>query len=195
AGGGARVPRGRGVCSPPAAEHGWTASRAVIQTVNADMPFLVDSLTMALTSHGFRVDATIHPIFRVVRAADGTLETIEHGPGNGGGKRESFIHFEIAREADPRVLAAIERRLERTLRDVRTAVSDWPAMLRKLRAAAAELDANTVSPPSDVAEARAFLAWLADDHFTLLGYREYELIPGEDADRLEPKPGTGLGLL
>src|SRR5690606_34165541 len=70
-----------------------------------------------------------------------------------------------------------------------------PAMLRKLRAAAAELDGNTVSEPSDVAEARAFLAWLAEDHFTLLGYREYELIPGEDADRLELRPGTGLGLL
>src|SRR5690606_10845966 len=128
-------------------------------------------------------------------AARGRLTGVEHGGGNRAAKRESFIHFEIAREAEPRVLAAIERKLLRTLRDVRAAVADWPAMLRKLRAAAAELDGNTVSDPSDIAEARAFLAWLAEDHFTLLGYREYQLIPGEHADRLELRPGTGLGLL
>ena len=45
------------------------------------------------------------------------------------------------------------------------------------------------------AEAGAFLEWLARDHFTLLGYREYELAEGAQFDELEPRPGTGLGLL
>ena len=44
----------------------------------------------------------------------------------------------------------------------------------------------------ELAEGKALLQWLADDHFTFLGYRDYELT---DDDRLVPVPGTGLGLL
>jgi glutamate dehydrogenase len=44
-------------------------------------------------------------------------------------------------------------------------------------------------------QARELLEWLADNHFTFLGYREYRLHRGADADRLEALHGTGLGLL
>ncbi len=44
----------------------------------------------------------------------------------------------------------------------------------------------------EVEEARELLRWLAADHFTFLGYREYEL---KDSDALAAVPGTGLGIL
>ena len=56
-------------------------------------------------------------------------------------------------------------------------------------------------PPELVAESQALLHWLADDHFTFLGYREYVLakvvLPGSGAeeDVLQPVAGSGLGIL
>ena len=44
-------------------------------------------------------------------------------------------------------------------------------------------------------EAGELLAWLADGHFIFLGYREYDLVPGDDGEALRAVPGTGLGFL
>ncbi|QXQ97208.1 NAD-glutamate dehydrogenase [Streptomyces sp. WY228] len=49
-----------------------------------------------------------------------------------------------------------------------------------------------IHPDEEVEEARELLRWLAADHFTFLGYREYEL---KDSDALAAVPGTGLGIL
>ena len=46
-----------------------------------------------------------------------------------------------------------------------------------------------------MSESRALLAWLADDHFTFLGYREYQLQDVDGEDALRAVPGTGLGIL
>ncbi len=45
------------------------------------------------------------------------------------------------------------------------------------------------------AEIEALMRWLADGHFTFLGYREYDLEDGPDGMALRRVPGTGLGLL
>jgi glutamate dehydrogenase len=44
-------------------------------------------------------------------------------------------------------------------------------------------------------EAEALLRWLADGHFTFLGYREYDLVDGPEGMALRAVPGTGLGIL
>src|SRR5690606_38773237 len=59
------------VFNPPAAD--GPGQRTVIETVNDDMPFLVDSLTMALSSLGLTIDVTIHPLLYVTRTARGKL--------------------------------------------------------------------------------------------------------------------------
>src|SRR5262249_46586027 len=47
----------------------------------------------------------------------------------------------------------------------------------------------------DLTEAWDLLTWLADNHFTFLGYREYALTEGPNGDELRGMPGTGLGIL
>src|SRR5207344_1584420 len=54
--------------------------------------------------------------------------------------------------------------------------------------------ANKQRDPN-IEESAALLDWLADNHFTFLGYREFRLMRGEDIDLLEPIPGTSLGIL
>jgi glutamate dehydrogenase len=180
------------VFNPTLERDGWTSTHTIVETANDDMPFLVVSLAMALTRLGHPMLATIHPVVRVTRSARGELASVESGED---GQAESFIHFEIVRETDPALLASAEAALAATLRDVRAAVEDWPKMLERLRAAAADLRATPGLPADLKAESGSFLEWLARDHFTLLGFREYELADGEAFDTLTPRPDTGLGLL
>ena len=86
---------------------------------------------------------TIHPLLQVERSAEGELLDVQYArTAAADGKPESFIHFEIVRETDAAMLAAIEAGLASALRHVRAAVEDWPAMLERLRTAAADLRAN-----------------------------------------------------
>ena len=47
----------------------------------------------------------------------------------------------------------------------------------------------------ELAEATALLEWILDDHFTFLGYHEYDLVRENGEDALRRVPGTGLGIL
>ncbi len=182
------------VFNPAVDRDGWLSDASIVQLVTDDMPFLVDSVTMTLNRLGHRVQLLIHPILGVKRSASGQLQELVPLRGDGAHNAESFIHIEISKIADADVLTRLQTALEDALGDVRAAVEDWRAMLAELRNANAELR-QTAPTRSDVLnESCDFLDWLADDHFTLLGYREYELSRGKTVDRLRPVPGTGLGI-
>ncbi|HEY7670992.1 MAG TPA: NAD-glutamate dehydrogenase, partial [Gammaproteobacteria bacterium] len=183
------------VFNPTLERDGWTSARTIVEMVNDDMPFLVDSSTLTLTALGHTIYVTIHPLVQTVRSG-GRLAAVKLAQATDAkAKRESLIHIEIQRETDPRVLDKLRKAFLRALRDVRVAVTDWRAMRRALATAAAELRKSDLKDRELLAESCALLDWLANNHFTLLGYREYALTPGEEADELRIRPGTGLGLL
>ncbi len=189
-------PRAR-IVNPTLEEHGWQSTHTVIEVVHDDMPFLVDSATMEVNRHGLTLHLFIHPILHVVRDAHGSLiDVLAPDDSTASQHRESFMHVEVDRIVDAATLATIGEDLERVLRDVQYATSDWPKMTAAMRAAAADLERH---PPSHGAEPRdeacAFLAWLADGHFTFLGYRCNDLVAFEGGDALKSVPGTGLGIL
>jgi len=181
------------VFNPTLERDGYTSPHTVVETVNDDMPFLVDSMSMALASMGHAIHVTIHPVLSVSRSPSGSLTSVTAASKEDA--TESLIHFEIVREADADVHRAIEDRLLTTLRDVRAAVDDWQLMLVKLNETIDELREASGLPEDLKSESVALLEWLANDHFTLLGFREYELTPGETSDELNAREGSGLGLL
>ena len=60
------------VFSPSAGEDGWWSRHSVIQIVNDDMPFLVDSTTMEINRQGLTLHLIAHPIYAVERDEKGT---------------------------------------------------------------------------------------------------------------------------
>jgi glutamate dehydrogenase len=185
------------VVHPALEEHGWQSTHTVVEIVTDDMPFLVDSVTMAVNRHGLTLHLFIHPIVRVLRDADGVLEDVVPESGIAAmGRRESFMHVEVDRIGDAAAAARLAADIERVLLDVRVAVEDWPKMLAQLRAVAADIEKSPPPlPPAELAEGRAFLEWLADNHFTLLGYRCHDLVDLDGAPGLRIVPGSGLGIL
>ncbi|MFF3307261.1 NAD-glutamate dehydrogenase [Streptomyces sp. NPDC002952] len=187
------------VHTPTVEENGWTCTHSVVEVVTDDMPFLVDSVTNELSRQGRGIHVVIHPQFVVRRDLTGRL--IEVLPGRPGGDLphdasvESWIHVEIDRETDRADLKQITADLLRVLSDVRESVEDWEKMRDSALRIAEELPKEPTADDlrdQEVEEARELLRWLADDHFTFLGYREYQL---RDDDSLAAVPGTGLGIL
>ncbi|MEU0106001.1 NAD-glutamate dehydrogenase [Streptomyces sp. NPDC006251] len=189
------------VHTPTVEENGWTCSHSVVEVVTDDMPFLVDSVTNELTRQGRGIHVVIHPQFVVRRDVTGKLIEVLPTPATGAGSLphdahvESWIHVEIDRETDRADLKQITADLLRVLSDAREAVEDWGKMRDAAIRLAEGLPDESIPgdlPGPQVEEARELLRWLADDHFTFLGYREYQL---RDDDSLAAVPGTGLGIL
>ncbi|HSG65238.1 MAG TPA: NAD-glutamate dehydrogenase domain-containing protein, partial [Gammaproteobacteria bacterium] len=183
------------VFNPTPERDGWQSANTIVQIVNDDMPFLVDSLTMCLNELSRGSLLTMHPLFRVERNRTGALTSLRRNSPGGRGRPESFIHIEIGKTIDPDDLALLTRALESTLRDVRAAVEDWQPMLAELKRQCAEIRIRAPRPSAIIQESCALIEWLAADHFTLLGYREYRLRKSRQRDRLVPVPGSGLGIL
>ena len=182
--------------SPTVAEDGWASRHSVIEIVNDDMPFLVDSTTTEINRQGLTLHLIVHPIFAVERDAGGRIVSMGLRRDAPAVARESWMHVEVDRLIDAQQRADLVAGIERVLGDVRAAVEDWQPMLARLREAIAELDAAPASlPPAQVAESRAFLQWLADEHLTLLGYRQHDLVTDNGDDGLRLVPGSGLGVL
>src|ERR1700691_5227217 len=63
---------------------------AVLDVVNDDMPFLLDSVLGELNQRGLEARLLVHPVFSVERDATGVL-TAFNGAAKDQGQRESFI--------------------------------------------------------------------------------------------------------
>ncbi len=162
------------IYNPEPMADGWSSPHTIVEIVNDDMPFLVDSVTGAINAGDRIVHLVIHPILSVDRDPAGRLREI--GELGAAGARESWMQVEITREPDPANLALLTQALAGALADVRAAVGDWQAMRQTLKAVLDELSSPPVPPASavELAEVRDFLRWLDDDNFTFLGYREYD---------------------
>jgi glutamate dehydrogenase len=167
------------------------AGRSWLQVVTDDMPFLIDTVSMAVSAR-LQIHAVIHPVLTARRDAGGKLL----GIGGDTGASESVMHFEVDRVADAAEQAQLVAQVEAALEDVRVAVGDWAAMRDKALAIADELPQR--KPALDEASAREagdFLRWIAADNFTFFGYREYE-VADADGDRvLRAVDSSGLGIL
>ncbi|MCK0111381.1 NAD-glutamate dehydrogenase [Ornithinimicrobium sp. F0845] len=186
------------VLNPSRAQEGWTSRHTVVQVVTDNMPFLVDSVLGELSTRGLSVHLLLHPQI-VVRGSAETHEVVDVDTSEAGhdDRVESWIHVEIDRIPQESSREALQSRLLEVLEDVRRACSDWRAMRKQARDLIFELEEgvpDTVDQDS-VGPTIEFLTWLEDNHFTFLGYREYELVQEDGSDALRSKPGTGLGLL
>ncbi|MGB6003331.1 MAG: NAD-glutamate dehydrogenase [Ornithinimicrobium sp.] len=189
------------VLNPTREDGGWVSRHSVVMAIADDMPFLVDSVLGELRQRDLTVHLLIHPHMVINRTGEAgiTIHDIEVGDAAGEQQAESWMYLEIDRIPGRQARDDLQQRLVQVLEDVRKACADWRAMrqqcleiVEELRAGAPEtVDPDTVEPSID------FLTWLEANHFTFLGYREYEL--GEDEDTgertLTSVPSSGLGIL
>ena len=180
------------VVSPTSDADGWQSPHTVVEVVTDDMPFLVDTVSAELTRQDHGIHLVIHPVLTVRRDAIGRFqELVPAGTTGPDVARESFIHVEIDRLADPADGDRLRNDVRRVLEDVRAAVEDWDKMVARLEESAAQIPDGA----PDAEEIRDLARWMRTGAFTFLGSREYELGGNLEEQVLSSVPGTGLGIL
>ena len=186
------------VFNPTLAEDGFVSEHTVVQIVHDDMPFLVDSVTMAINRNGRTAHWIVHPLMSVARDAAGRVATAGSVAAAGALGQKYPIESLILVECD-RIVSAAERQalaqeLTRVLGDVRSSVQDWPAMLERVQSVGDAAKGSPLSADSRQ-EGIDFLHWLQDRHFTFLGARDYDFKRDASGVRLIACPASGLGIL
>ncbi|MDO8177562.1 MAG: NAD-glutamate dehydrogenase [Undibacterium sp.] len=186
------------VFNPTLAEDGFVSDHTVVQIVNDNMPFLVDSVTMAINRSGRTAHWIVHPLMSVARDADGRIAAVSSAATVNAASQQNMVESLILVECD-RIVGESEQQaladdLLRVLADVRGAVDDWPAMLQRVQAMSAASEKSPLSP-ANRAEGIAFLRWLEGRHFTFLGARDYDLKRDGDSVMMVARPDSGLGIL
>ncbi len=184
------------VYNPAMEEHGWKSPHTIVEIIADDLPFLVDSITGNLNHWDSRVHLVIHPVIRLCRDDEGRrLELLPPAANGKTGLSEAIMHIQIAEQSDSDALQKITDDLRGVLADVKVAVADWPVMQSQLDEAIDHMKSNT-GPQSkeEVAESSDFLVWIRDNHFTLLGSRDYSYSRKAGHDHLDVVPDSSLGI-
>ncbi len=183
------------VFNPEKDRDGWNCRHTIVEMVNDDMPFLVDSASMAMQELDLGVHLIVHPVLNVERDAEGKLKALRPRSSRKS-EKESFIHIHIEKQTDPAVLASVESKLKSRMDKVRTTVADWQLMKQSLGVAIAEFGKNAPELSKAVRkECTDFLKWAGDDHFMFIGARSYDIVQDGKTTSLKVIDGTGLGLL
>lgn len=177
-----------------------TGIGAALQVVTDDMPLIVESVTALLSRLDASIAEVVHPILGVRRDPDGTLTQVfpdvpVHALPDGA-IAESWMHVQLHPATEDKVLDGLESAIAHVLADVGQVVADTDAMRALQRTLAAELDVRQKNPPpgrsaEELRDCANLLRWLADGHFTVLGYRRYDSGDG-GPPRLVPNSALGV---
>ena len=175
------------------ASDGWRTARMALDVITDDKPFLVDSLSSALTEFGKNISFFINAVIDVARDQNGVRQVNKSGQVI----REAVLHIEMDPAADEKEPAAIEAEIRAVLSDVALAVNDWEPMRARL---AADISALERARPvgvdrEDLLESIEFLKWLWDNRFAFLGARRFAYTQEDGKEQFEQMPEHDLGIL
>ncbi|TVP54693.1 MAG: NAD-glutamate dehydrogenase, partial [Halomonadaceae bacterium] len=183
------------VFNPDLEEDGWQSSHTLLFVLHRNIPFLIDSLRMAINQRELNIHSIYYTVFRPQRQQGiVALEVATQTPRDPA--EEALMVLEVDRHSEATALAALRGDLEQVLHEVRTAVADFPVMRERALAILEELQtAPGKLQQSDMEEARAFIQWLTSDHFTFLGYDEHDFVRRKSDIEVRQVTGSELGIL
>ncbi len=184
------------VYNPCMKSDGWDSDHTVIDIVNDDMPFLVDSITSELNRRNLIIHFIAHPVMSGLRGKSGNFEKLISAKDSlVEDKKESFIHLLITKQSSEQLLD-IKTTIEKVLKDVRYAVDDWVKMREKMLSICEDLSLKIKNVSNeDSREAQDFLRWSRDDNFIFLGYRDYDFNITGKTSSISVRNKSGLGVL
>jgi glutamate dehydrogenase len=165
-----------------------------LQVVTDDGAMLMDSVTVLLHRLGVAYTAIMNPVFHVRRDDAGDLLTVRPNDSGGDGIDETWIHVQLLPSVDRNALHEAERLMPGVLADLRRVAADSTAMIAVLTDLADDVqtNANGHYPGANGGDVAMLLRWLADGHFTLLGYQR---CPVHDGRVSGDAATTSLGVL
>jgi glutamate dehydrogenase len=188
------------IFNPTLVENGWHTNSTVVMIVCKDMPFLVDTTRMFLAQHVPDIYMLLHTGgVRIHRDKTGVIDDIlPHSSVVPDSELLAPIYVEITYTNDVSEFEKLILGLKKVLNDVYLAVADWQEIIGRLELVLDQFEEmkECVSLNTDmIIESQKYIEWLIANHFTFLGYREYDVVGSDEAQALQIVPGSGLGVL
>ncbi|MBL4620649.1 MAG: NAD-glutamate dehydrogenase [Marinicaulis sp.] len=170
----------------------WTEKRLVLDIASDDKPFIVDSISAALSEAGKPVSFFSNAVIDAPRD--------EHGNRLATGDqtiRESMIHVEMDPPVSEGELDNLRNEITLVLNEVDLAVADWEPMRARLEASIKQLQKAKLSDLKKIEKQEAinFLKWVLDNRFAFLGVRKYEYNDEDGNLQFEHNLEQDLGIL
>lgn len=174
------------------------AGCTVVEVIAVNVPFLIDSVTEELNERGLAIDFIVHPMMEISRKKNVLDSVSEFNLDSHREQSEAFIHIQLVRQVAASTISDLEEALDNILSDVMAATSDWRLMLAEMErihgellAAKLRIDYDDSFTEDEYIEAISLLDYLKDNHFTLLGAREYHF-SGTGGTALKEQSGLGI---
>ena len=139
--------------------------------LNDDMPYLVDSIVMAMRKQRVAVNGVMNAVLAVKRDDAGALVSV----GEAAAPAESYVLCLLAEDLPEAELAALVAKLQMVARDAAVVHRDAAAMGERMFAVAA---AAAATQGAEGQEVSAFLDWARTEGFEPFGYAYYVVKPG-----------------
>ena len=185
------------VFNPTDDTEGFGSAYTVIQLSIDNMPFLVDSMRLAILEIGYDINLMVHtgglPFERDRR---GRVKSIkDYSLADQDKFNEAPIAFLINRLSEQDELEQLRLSLEHVLLDVTYAVDDWGVMQEEMHDCIRQLKAeHPVLSRAVLDESAEFLQWLLDDYFIFLGCVDYNVVEESTGRVVEFSHNSGLGI-
>lgn len=189
------------VFNPSLEEDGWLCGHTVVVILQRDMPFLVDSVRMEMNRRNIAIHSIKSTVLNIGRnkkheLVEVALPNVEpRGTQSTAFRKEALVYLEINLHTSDDDMANLARSIKSVLGDVSVVVDDYQPLLAQMN----EVEQNLASAEKGalaeaVGESREFIRWLADGHFTIMGYSEYQFLDDGGEKVLCEVPAKRLGL-
>ena len=121
------------IFTPEQKRDGWHTPHTVIQIVNDDIPFIVDSVATELAAQNLTVDILFHPTLNALRSKGGKLKDINADKNSDASYiMESWVFIQLEQMLTEENSIKLATTLNGILDDVRLAAHDLKAITRNL---------------------------------------------------------------
>ncbi len=159
------------VYKPSFSENYWESKHSVVIGHCRNMPFLMDSVRMALTLNGIKVRSVNYVPLFCQRDKKGNLVKLDAESSHSADGNEALLHFEINTISNAKDLRQIEKGIHDVLRDVAIVNNDYKLMVNTVESIQKNADNGIKHYSKDeIDEVKQFLSWVMENNFTFLGY-------------------------
>ncbi|WP_017445708.1 NAD-glutamate dehydrogenase [Gayadomonas joobiniege] len=184
------------VFNPDLAEHGWQSTHTIVEIVCHNHPFIVGSVRMALERLSVNSHWMLYQSFDYQTDDGGGLADFDVAGQLNDANSCTLLLLEIDHQSELEIRDKIKKELTTVLRQIEIIVDDWQALKDQcLQVADSVKSINNKKQQREAKDLYAFLKWMADNKFTFLGYRKYDIKAVEGDHIIERCKETGLGLL
>lgn len=187
------------IYNPSIENNGWESKHTIIEILCENMPFIVDSIMIAINTSGLQSHLIIHSgDIAFVRGKNGEIiDVIDYDKNNmmSGDKCEAPLFIEINRQTDLKVISDLKRKILDTINTLQLAVNDWGNMQEQIKNAIADVKkTNRFLDEEEMTESISFLKWMLSNNFTFLGIKHHNLVKENNLKKLLVDRSKNLGI-